>query len=107
MTGHALEGYTKMQERQAELEQLYHEPFGEPQRPVRVQLATLSQAQSLAFAADEVIIARVLADPERRGLWRGDTSGYKADPFRADMALLNRLAKHTRDLEQIDRVFRR
>ncbi len=75
VTGHALQDYTETLERQDELEQVYHETFGEPQRHVRVQLATISRAHSLASAADEEIIARVLADPEGRGLWVGDTPG--------------------------------
>ncbi len=33
--------------------------------------------------------------------------GYGGNPSRADLALLNRLAKHSRDLEQIDRISRR
>ncbi len=107
VTGHALPGYTEIRERQAELEQLYRETFGEPHRHAWVQPSTHSPANIPAPAGDEEIIARVLADPEGWRLWRGDISGYDADPSRADLALLNRLARHTRDLEQIDRVFRR
>ncbi len=58
-------------------------------------------------AGDEEIIAFVLADPEACRLWGGDMSGYDADPSRADLALLNRLARYTCNPEQIDRVFRR
>lgn len=67
VTEHTLPGYTRIRERRAELQRLYHEPFGEPQRYVRVQLATLSRAHSLASAADEEITARVLADAEEIG----------------------------------------
>ncbi len=107
VTGHALAGYTQIRERQEELEQLYRETFGEPHRHARVQPSTSSLANIPAPAGDEEIIARVLADPEACRLWGGDISGYDADPSRADLALLNRLARHTHDPEQIDRVFRR
>ncbi len=103
VTGQVLEGRAEIRERQEELGELYRRTFGDtggsaprPRAPERAPRA-----------GDEEIIARVLADPETCRLWGGDTSAYSADPSRADLALLNRVARHTRDPEQIDRVFRR
>ena len=56
---------------------------------------------------DEELLGRALRDPATARLWGGDASGYGSDPSRADLALCSRLARHTGDAAQVDRLFRR
>jgi hypothetical protein len=102
VTGQVLPGHTEIRERQEELGELYRRTFGDISGPPR-RPQVPEQAPS---AGDEEIIARMLADSEGRRLWAGDTSLHNDDPSRADLALLNRLARHTRDPERLDRLFR-
>ncbi len=104
VTGRVVGGRTEIRDRQAELEELYRRTFGGPERPAsRPRGPEPGRAVELG---DAEIIARVCADPKGRRLWGGDTSGYDGDPSRADLALLNCLARHTRDPGQLDRLFR-
>jgi primase-polymerase (primpol)-like protein len=104
VTGHVLPGYTEIRERQEELGELYRRTFGDASEGVRRHRGP--EVRSISSAGDEEIIARMLADAEGRRLWAGDTSLHNDDPSRADLALLNRLARHTRDPERLDRLFR-
>ncbi|MDP9350142.1 MAG: hypothetical protein M3P51_01155 [Chloroflexota bacterium] len=105
VTGQVLEGRAEIRERQEELGELYRRTFGDISGPPRRPRGP--EVRSVPIAGDEEIIARVLADAEGRRLWAGDTSLHKDDPSRADLALLNRLAKYTRDPQRLDRLFRK
>ncbi len=105
VTGHVLPRYTEIRERQEELGELYRRTFGDTGGSARAPLT--KPPGQVPSAGDEEIIARVLADSEGRRLWAGDTSLHNNDSSRADLALLNRLARYTGDPERLDRLFRK
>jgi putative DNA primase/helicase len=104
MTGHHLAGTpTTIEPRQAELEVLHKEIFGQP-RPAPPPQAP-SHPPDLH---DSEIIARAKAAQNRdkfNRLMGGDLIGYPTQS-EADMALCSILAFWTRDSGQIDRIFR-
>ncbi len=73
VTGHALLGYTQIRERQAELEQLYRETFGESHRHARVQPSTSSLTNFPAPAGDEELLGRAMRTWWFPAVWGGTT----------------------------------
>lgn len=110
ITGRAI-GRRDIEERQAELDQLYEELFGPAER-LGDGRVTSSHFEAGAWPVDdEQLIERLLRDEKGRKLFSaGDTSAYARDNnegrSEADQALCNKLAFYTRDPNQIDRIFR-
>lgn len=57
--------------------------------------------------SDDAILKQCRVDKKFQKLFAGDTSGYENDESRADLAFCGILVKHTKDREQINRLFRR
>lgn len=108
ITGQHLEGKpTTIADRELALGGLYTKYW--PPRPAPVvALPPLTEGETLAD--DQVLAACRLGDPYRfpRLFDDGDTNGNQGDDSGADLALCNRLARHSgRNYDQIDRLFRR
>ncbi|MFI5329905.1 MAG: phage/plasmid primase, P4 family [Desulfobaccales bacterium] len=107
MTGYYLSGTpTVIQDRQAELEALHREIFGEtqekPQEPSRPTIPLDLSDQELIDKAH-----RGQFGDEFAALWRGDISRFDNDDSKADYHLCKSLAWWTgKDPDRMDRVFR-
>ncbi len=109
MTGHRLNEFD-IEERQAELEQVYDEKFA-PKEPEKNKAAGV---RFTATAPGDVELLELIRNskqgPKFKRLWAGDTSEYATDQndgaSEADQALCNILAFWTnRDAERIHRLF--
>lgn len=104
MTGRTLDGYHSIAYRQAEIEALHTDVFGESElepRPARSPgQMTLSDTEILAKAV------RAKNGAKLKWLWDGNTNGYQSQS-EADLALCSLLAFWTgRDPAAMDRLFR-
>lgn len=116
VTGDHIEGTpTRVEERQAEIEQLHAEIFGKAS-PTATHKSKLSDEKPAAATGDEELLAKVFASKhgaDIRALWDGNMGRYVGpdgapDHSSADLALCNHLAYWTRhDEGQMDRLFRR
>lgn len=103
VTGHVVSGYEKIQERSSEILKWFNETFPEPKpavRPAKNTHPNLSDEKILEIAF------RAKNGQKIQSLYNGDTSAYKGDDSKADLALVKALAFYTQDEKQLDRLFR-
>lgn len=102
VTGMHLEGTpTTINESQAVIDTLWKKWFPEPSPQAPQPCGNVSTR------SDDVILSRCLKTSKGKfkALFEGDTSGYSS-PSEADLALCTILSMQTRDVSQIDRLFR-
>lgn len=103
ITGDVLEGHSTIEARQAALDKLYHEIFGEEQP----QQATAAPGRS--YLSDEGVLLKARTaknGADFEALWKGSLLGYNGDESAADQALMNRLAFWCGgDKGQMERLF--
>jgi putative DNA primase/helicase len=104
LTGDLIDGYTIIEARQDELEELYREIFGEE----KSQLTKVARPTHEEIP-DDSLIKRAMQAKNGNGfksLWEGSTLGYNGDDSAADMALMNMLAFWTcGNAAQMERLF--
>jgi hypothetical protein len=102
ITGHVLNGFGKIEERQVELDALIRREWPQDLED------TKSQEPAKGNIEDNRLVDKMLgaANGEKvLALMNGDTTGYPS-PSEADQALVNHLVFYTQDPLQIDRIFR-
>ncbi len=114
VTGRRLDSVSsEVEERQAELAELYTEVFGEPKPAKQAQAAppaAPTPASDGPALSDERILA--LARRSRKSgtkfsdLWAGSWEGHFGSQSEADSSVIFVLAFYTKDAAQIDRLFR-
>ncbi len=111
VTGHLWPGVpATIQERQAEVNELYQRLFGSPNDKNASEKRSGAEEAEMLSLTDEELIEKAKAakngDKFAR-LWAGDTSDYDGDDSRADAALCTLLAFWTdKDHRRMDRIFR-
>ncbi len=109
VTGCALVGHERVEERTAAIARWHAEHFGPNGDGPRDGTGRPNGAGSPPLGDDDVLDrARGARNGDRFcRLWAGDASGHGGDDSAADLALLSLLAFWTQDPAQLDRLFRR
>jgi hypothetical protein len=116
VTGYHLEDTpSAVEERSAELAEVYHEVFVEkPRKEKTKKKARHDQEEALAEVermTDGQLLQAAFSNPKNgrkiEALYNGDTSAHNGDASAADMALADHLAFYTHgDVARMDRLFR-
>jgi putative DNA primase/helicase len=107
VTGDVLDGYTAIEARQQQIEQLHAAIFPVKATPTQPQRSPNAAPTSID---DQELLNRMFASrngADIQALWRGDTSAHGGNESSADQALCNHLAFWTgNDAGRIDSLFR-
>lgn len=104
MTGNVQGGLREIFDRTEEVKEIYYKYFGESDEQQSKVIPIMPNCESMD---DDSIIDLLFQREEVKKLWHGDMSKYKDNHSEADLGLCSFIANYTKDLSQIDRIFRK